>query len=170
MLTFASIYIISPAGAATAAALPSTNNVLSSTLLTISLPIRGALNGGSSSVKELLCPLSIVILSSLDDKSVASTPKTISPVSSSAAPMPPNAPEKAKNMLKTAISAGNRPLQGIKQFVTSAIIRSLGLSIMRQPTAAAALQPRPISIVSACLPHAPLFLKALSILNAARGR
>lgn len=52
ILTFAKIHIISPAGAATAAALPSTKSVLSKTELTIIRPIAGRLYGGSSRVKE----------------------------------------------------------------------------------------------------------------------
>ena len=41
---------------------------------------------------------------------------------------------------------------------------------MRHPTTPAALHPKPIHIVSACLPHASQRLKAPSKLNAMRGR
>ena len=51
-----------------------------------------------------------------------------------------------------------------------AINRSLGESIMRQPVTPAALQPKPIIIVSACLPHALHLAKQQSRLKATRGR
>ncbi len=54
----------------------------------------------------------------------------------------------------SAIIIGKRPLQGIKALVRMAIMRSRGLSMMRQPTTPAALQPRPMHIVSACFPQA----------------
>ena len=46
-----------------------------------------------------------------------------------------------KNIVISAISIGNLPLQGIKLFVTIAISLSLGDSIMRQPVTPQALQP-----------------------------
>ena len=69
-----------------------------------------------------------------------------------------------------AIRVGNRPLQGTKLLVMVAISRSRGESIMRQPTTPAALQPKPMHMVSACLPQAQAFLKYLSRLKAMRGR
>ena len=71
-----------------------------------------------------------------------------------------------KNIVISAISIGNLPLQGIKLFVTVAISLSLGDSIMRQPVTPQALQPIPIAIVRPCLPCAPHFEKNLSRLNA----
>ena len=62
-------------------------------------------------------------------------------------------------MVITAIKIGKRPLQGTKLFVIVAIILSRGESIIRVPTTPATLHPNPIHIVSACLPHAPAFLK-----------
>ena len=57
-----------------------------------------------------------------------------------------------------------------KLLVMMAISRSRGLSMMRVETIAAALQPQPIAIVSACLPCAPTRLNMRSRLNATRGR
>lgn len=57
---------------------------------------------------------------------------------------PPEAP--IKNIVITEISMGNLPLQGTKLFVSIASSRSRGESIMRQPTAPAALQPKPIQM------------------------
>ena len=99
-------------------------------------------------------------------------PKTINPVSNKAdhkeRKSPPPVP--TKNMARTAINVGNRPLQGTKLLVSIAIIRSLGESIIRQPTIPAALHPNPIHIVKACFPQARHFLKYLSRLNAIRGK
>ena len=49
---------------------------------------------------------------------------------------------------------GNLPLQGMKLFVSTASSRSRFESIIRQPVTPTALQPKPMHIVSACLPHA----------------
>ena len=69
-----------------------------------------------------------------------------------------------------AMSVGNLPLHGTKLFVTIAIKRSRGESIILQPTIPAALQPNPIHIVSACLPQAEHRLNDLSKLYATRGK
>ena len=61
-------------------------------------------------------------------------------------------------------------MQGTKLFVSIASSRSRGESMIRQPTTPAALQPNPIAIVSACLPHARQRSNGLSRLNAIRGR
>ena len=86
------------------------------------------------------------------------------------APAPSSAEleEKLRQMKK--ISAGKRPLHGTKAFVATAISRSRGESMMRQPVTPAALQPRPMHSVSDCLPHAPERRKRSSSKNAARGR
>ena len=55
--------------------------------------------------------------------------------------------EKAKNMVIIVINAGNFPLHGTKQFVRTAIKRSRGESIMRQPTIPAALHPTPMHMI-----------------------
>ena len=62
----------------------------------------------------------------------------------------------------------NRPLHGTKELLIIAINRSLGESMIRQPTMPAALHPNPIHIVNACFPQACAFLKYLSKLNATR--
>ena len=116
--------------------------------------------------------MSTVPDNSRDARKVAPTPSSTSPVSSAAeaseAPNPPEAP--TKNIVRIAISVGNRPLQGTKLLVSIAMSRSRGESMMRQPTTPAALQPKPIAMVRACLPQARHFLKVRSRLNATRGR
>ena len=42
--------------------------------------------------------------------------------------------------------------------------------MIRHPTTPAALQPKPMQVVSACLPQAPQLLKHLSRLKATLGR
>ena len=153
MCTFASVHRIIPAGAATAAARPSTNSVRSSTERTITCPTCGARYGGSSSAKADGLPRSTVTLSSCVAPNVSPTLSTSAAVSSSAltSELPLAA---AKNMVMSAMSAGNRPLHGMRLLVSTASSRSRSESMMRQPTTPAALQPRPMHIVSACLPHA----------------
>ena len=61
-------------------------------------------------------------------------------------------------------------MQGTKELVRMAMSRSLGESMMRQPTIPAALQPKPMHMVRDCLPQAWAFLKQWSRLKATRGR
>jgi len=68
------------------------------------------------------------------------------------------------------ICVGQRPLHSEKLFVMIAMRRSRSLSMMRVETTPAALQPKPMLIVRACLPWAPLRRKSSSRLNATRGR
>ena len=116
-------------------------------------PTCGARYGGSSSAKADGLPRSTVILSSHVAPNVSPTLSTSAAVSSSAltSELPPAA---AKNMVMSAMSAGNRPLHGMRLLVSTASSRSRSESMIRQPTTPAALQPRPMHIVSACLPHA----------------
>ena len=97
--------------------------------------------------------------SSRDTQKVRKTPSRMTPVSSSAdsTPRPIPAPVPTKNMVMIAIRVGKRPLQGTKLLVRMAISRSRGESMMRQPTTPAALQPKPMAMVSACLPQALAF-------------
>ncbi|MMZ68702.1 hypothetical protein D1872_314200 [compost metagenome] len=74
------------------------------------------------------------------------------------------------NREESRISVGQRPLQGTKLLVRMASIRSRGDSIMRVERIAAALQPKPIDMVRACLPWPPDFLNNRSMLKATRGR
>ena len=60
----------------------------------------------------------------------------------------------AKKTLSKAISIGNRPLQGIKLFVSIASIFSRGESMILHPTTPTALHPMPIVMVKACFPQA----------------
>jgi len=73
-------------------------------------------------------------------------------------------------IVASMINVGKRPLQGTKLFVRMAISRSRGESITRVAVTPAALQPKPIAIVSACLPWAPDLRKSQSRLKATRGR
>ena len=57
-------------------------------------------------------------------------------------------------MVMSAMSAGKRPLHGMRLLVSTASSRSRSESMIRQPTTPAALQPSPMHIVSACLPQA----------------
>ena len=75
-----------------------------------------------------------------------------------------------RQMVMTAIKVGKRPLQGTKLLVRIASSRSRGESMIRHPTTPAALQPKPMHMVRACLPQAQHFLKCLSRLKATRGR
>lgn len=109
---------------------------------------------------------------SRDTQKVMTTPRRMTPVSITAAssdfPGPAFTP--TKNMLIIAMRVGNRPLQGTKLLVRMAISRSLGESMIRQPTIPAALHPKPIHMVRACLPQARAFWKAWSSTKATRGR
>ena len=91
-------------------------------------------------------------------------------MSSPAASSPLPAPAPAKNMVMRAIRVGKRPLQGTKLLVKVAMSRSRGLSMMRQPVTPAALQPKPMAMVRACLPQERAFWKAWSRTKATRGR
>ncbi len=53
-----------------------------------------------------------------------------------------------KNMVMIAIMVGKRPLHGTKLLVIIAMRRSLGESIIRQPTIPAALQPNPMHMTA----------------------
>ena len=59
----------------------------------------------------------------------------------------------AKNRVSRVMIRGKRPLQGMKLLVRMARSRSRGESMIRQPTTPAALQPRPMHMLSACLPQ-----------------
>ena len=56
----------------------------------------------------------------------------------------------------------NLPLQGTKLLVRMASMRSRGESMILHPTIPAALQPKPMHMVSACLPQALQRLNGLS--------
>ena len=64
-------------------------------------------------------------------------------------------------IVATSIWVGHRPLQREKLLVMMAMSRSLGLSITRVDTIAAALHPNPMLIVSACFPCAPASFEPL---------
>lgn len=141
-------HITIPAGAATHIALKSTKMVLSSKERTIVLQIWGLRYGGSSSVNDEGKPFRSVAERSFETKSVTTTPKTITVNNKPAETSERNGNEipVAKNIVIIAIKVGNLPLQGTKLFVTVAIIRSLGDSIIRQPVTPQALHPNPINI------------------------
>ena len=109
-------------------------------------------------------PFNTVMDRNLDAAKVMNTPSTMKTVKSSAdkkeSKAPPETP--TKNMVMMAIRVGNLPLQGTKLLVIMAISRSLGESMMRQPTMPAALHPKPMHMVRACLPQAWQLLNGLS--------
>ncbi len=87
-----------------------------------------------------------------------------------AAAVPYFSPPAPKKRAAMEISKGKRPLHGMKLLVRIAIIRSRGESMIRAAITPAALQPKPMAMVSACLPWAPHRLKILSRLKATLGR
>ena len=84
-------------------------------------------------------PRSSVEESRREAANVAAAPSTIKPASASAA----GSPAGARKRPMRAIIIGKRPLQGMNTLVRMAMRRSRGLSMMRQPTTAAAVQPSP---------------------------
>ncbi len=153
MYVFATTHVTAPAGSATITALFRTNSVRSSRDRTIILPSCGFLYGGSSRVNAEGTPFKMVLESASEIKSVTRIPMITSPTTVAEAMrllrlalIPPT------NVAASAISAGNLPLHGTKLFVRIAIRRSLGDSITRAAMTPAALQPKPMLIVSACLP------------------
>ena len=95
------------------------------------------------------------------------TPSSTQPVRTKAASHASLAPKKSAPSVS---SVGNRPLHGTSAFVSIPMRRSRSESMIRQPLTPAALQPKPMHIVSACLPQLPHFSKHPSIRNATRGR
>ena len=61
-------------------------------------------------------------------------------------------PRAAKKSEAMAMRVGKRPLHGTKVLVRMAISRSRGDSMMRVEITPAALHPKPMAIVRACLP------------------
>ena len=100
-------------------------------------------------MKEEGIPFNTVMERTLETAKVMHTPRTMNRVRSRADSMeskaPPDTP--TKNMEIMAMRVGNLPLQGTKLLVIMAMSRSLGESMMRQPTMPAALHPNPIHIV-----------------------
>ncbi|MNE51143.1 hypothetical protein D3C80_1457550 [compost metagenome] len=108
-----------------------------------------------------------------DTVRVTVMPISTMPISTRAVEKVRSAPVEAAptmNMEASRIRVGHRPLHGTKLLVRIASIRSLGDSMMRVERMAAALQPKPIDIVKACLPWPPDFLNRRSMLKATRGR
>ena len=165
-------HITIPAGAAIEIALPNTNRVLSNKERINIFPICGVLYGGSSKVKDDGSPFNIVLDSIFETNNVNKIPNKTTSITTTAATNPENIPaiEPEINIVATVIKNGNLPLQGTKQFVSIAINFSLGEFIILVPTTAAALQPNPIHIVSACLPEVHAHLKHLSKLKAILGK
>ena len=124
-------------------------------------------------MKQVDSPFNIVFERNLEAVSVIKTPRTITSKRTNAHnsefPNDELTPP-IRNIVIIAISVGKRPLHGTKEFVSIAIIRSLGDDIILQPITPQALHPKPIHIVSAAFPSAPDFLKNLSRLNATLGR
>ena len=154
-LIFASAQIISPAGTATATALKRTSKILSLIVEIITFLKSGTLYLGSSKIRELLFPLSTVLLSTFELIIVHIIDIAINAKSIRLATIE----FLAKNIDMTAIKKGNLPLQGVRELVITAIARSLGESIILAPVTPTALHPSPIHVVSACLPQALHFSK-----------
>jgi hypothetical protein len=134
--------------------------------------IRGRRYGGSSSWNDEGAPASRVRDRIRAMKNVAATPTSEIATrlrTAASRPKPGGAAAETK-MLATRIRMGQRPLQGTRLFVRVAMSRSRGESMMRVATTAAALQPNPIAMVSACLPWAPTRSKRRSSRKATRGR
>ena len=121
-------------------------------------------------MKEERSPRRIVEASAFEVSSVIVTPSTMTAASTSEVISEETPVTPAKKMADTVIIAGKRPLHGMKLLVRIAISRSRFESMMRAPTTPAALQPSPIHIVSACLPHALHLENMPSRLKATRGR
>lgn len=123
--TFASIQIISPAGAAMTTARLNTNSVLSNMERTMTLPICGLRKGGSSSVKAEGSPFNMVLESSQEERNVIITPSAMMAVSSSAAtmPSPGRAAVPTKNMVRMAMRVGNAPPSKGKHISTYCTVR-----------------------------------------------
>lgn len=100
-------------------------------------------------MKEEGIPFNTVMERALETTKVMHTPRTMNRVRSRADSMeskaPPDTP--TKNMEMMAMRVGNLPLHGTKLLVIMAMSRSLGESMMRQPTMPAALHPNPIHMV-----------------------
>ncbi len=95
---------------------------------------------------------------SIHELSIAKPKPNKATASTESAAIEPPQPRGASVPIKTPairICVGQRPLQREKLFVKIAINRSRGESMIRVATTPAALQPKPIAIVSACLPCAP---------------
>lgn len=90
--------------------------------------------------------MSSVADSMRDTAKVISMPSSITPVSSRAEDKEALSPPDwdTKNMDITAMRVGKRPLQGTKLLVMTAMSRSRGESIMRQPVTPTALHPNPM--------------------------
>ena len=86
-------------------------------------------------------------------------PRTATKKTEPAATSPANAggARAPTKMVAMRICVGQRPLQREKLLVMMAMRRSRGESMMRVAMTPAALQPRPMVMVSACLPWAPAF-------------
>lgn len=100
-------------------------------------------------------PFNTVLESSQEEKRVAATPSKIKPVRIPAVVKEDKTgflalPVPMKNSVISIKSVGNLPLQGTNEFVSIAISRSLGESIIRHPTTPAALQPMPIAMYGHC--------------------
>lgn len=161
------IKITQPMGAATAIARKSTAKVLSKSERIKTGIIRGRRKGGISRKKPTLSPRRRVFDSKKDDKRETRVENDSTPTMQRAVVR--LLPKEKKSTI-TAISAPKRPLQGVSEFVRIAMSLSRLEGMIALPVMPTQLQPKPMHMVSACLPQLPHFLKALSRLNATRGR
>lgn len=165
-------HIISPAGIAITIALPNTKKVLSKIDLTITFTICGFLYGGNSKINDEGNPFKTVLDKIFDTINIIIIPNNITPnkISAEATPLNAGAIFPTKNIDIIVINVGKRPLHGTKLLVRIAINLSRGESIILVPITPHVLHPKPIQVVSACLPCADAFLNKLSRLKAIRGK
>ena len=99
-------------------------------------------------------------------------PKTAIPITANIDTVPAHCfgTKAPRKIVAMSICVGHLPLHSEKLLVMMAMSFSLGLLIIRVATTPAALQPKPILMVSACLPCAPAFLNIRSKLNATLGK
>ena len=170
-LRLAIIHITAPAGKATTTARVKTDNTLVFIERIIVLNICGFLYLGNSKINEedfsAVTDEIIFEVNSVIAVAIISSSRIINAVKM-CVKLPST--DAAKKMVLRVISVGMRPLQGMKLFVSIAMLRSLLDDIIRHPTTPQALQPNPISIVRACFPLVPEFLNIPSRLNATLGR
>ena len=144
-----------PAGAATEMARAVIFAVRSSSDRRRIRPTLGFRKGGISSTIWDDCFRTAVLLRTAEARSVIQTLNRTKAVRIPAA----KKPFWEKNRLMSTIIAGNLPLQGTKALVRMAMSRSRGEAIIRHPVTPAALQPKPMAMVSTCLPQPPHLAK-----------
>src|SRR5690554_5048352 len=164
--------ITAPAGIANITARPKIMSVRSINDVYNVCKMLGVRYGGSSSTKKEASPLRSVRDNNHEEKKVKRIPSNTTPTTASidTVELMAGGTKTPRKIVAMIIKVGHRPLQTEKLLVMMAINFSRGLLMMRVATTPAALHPKPIVMVSACLPWAPDFFKTWSRLNATRGK